>query len=105
MKQRLIILDEVVPFMGCHATKANSSLGFILCNLYAQERCSIHAVKSLERAIFITNSNTHQLSHFLSLFCGGLNETLCCFDGDAGFLESGFCHRNVLSSCRLTTVS
>src|SRR5579864_5292192 len=105
MKQRWIILDEVVPFMCCHATKANSSVGFVLGNLYAQECCPIHSVKSLKGTIFITNSNTHQFPHFLSLFFGGLNDTFCCFDGDTGFLEGGFCHRNVLSSRRLTTMS
>src|ERR1700730_5406993 len=105
MKQGRIILDEVVPFMRCHATKANSSVGLVLCNLHAQECCSIHPAKSLEHAILITNSNTHRLPHFLSLRFGGFNDTFRCFDGDTGFLESVFCHRDVLSSHRLTTLS
>src|SRR5947209_7223469 len=102
MKQWWVILDKVVPFMGRQTTKANGSVGLVLCNLYAQEWRPIHAVKSFERAIFITNSNTHQLPHFLSFFFGRLNDTFRRFDGDTGFLERGFWHRNVLSSRRLT---
>src|SRR5229473_3823534 len=105
MKQGWIILDELVPFMRCHTTKANSGVGFVLGNLYAQECRPIHAAKSLEHAIFITNSNTHGLPHFMSLRFGGFNDTFCCLNGDTGFLESVFCHRNVLSSCHLTTMS
>ena len=92
MKQWCIILDEVVPFMGCQATKANSGVGFVLCNLYTQERSSIHSAKSLEHAILITNSNTHQFPHLLSFNFGGFHDAFCCFDGDAGFLESVSCH-------------
>src|SRR5579864_5775036 len=91
--------------MRCHATKANSGIGFVLCNLYAQECRAIHSAKNLERAILITNSDTHRNPHLLSLSFGGFNDTFCCFAGDTGFLEAVSCHRNVLSSCRVTTLS
>jgi len=91
--------------MRCHAAKADSGVSFVLRNLHAQERCPIHAAKSLEHPVLITYSNTHWLAHFLSLCLGGLNDPFCRFAGDTGFLEGVFCHRNVLSSCRLTTLS
>src|SRR5579859_5455318 len=105
MKQWWIIFDEVVPFMRCQSTKANSGVGFVLCNLYAQEWRSIHSAKSLEHAILIANGYTHRNPHLLSLSFGGFNDTFCCFAGDTGFLEGVSCHSNVLSSCRVTTLS
>src|SRR5438132_9221632 len=91
--------------MRCHATKANSSVGFVLCNLHAQKWRPIHSAKSFERAIFVTNSNTHGLAHLLCLSFSGLNDTFCCFNGNTGFLEGVSCHRNVLSFCCVTTFS
>src|SRR5579872_3132304 len=104
MQQRGIILDKLVPFMRCHAPKANRGIGFVLCDLHAQERRSVHSTKSFEHAILITNSDTHWLPHLLSLRFSSFNETFCRFDSDTGFLEGVFCHRNVLSFCRLTSL-
>src|SRR5205085_4726867 len=63
MEQGRIILDEVKPFMRCHAPKADSGIGFVLRNLHAQECGAIHAAKSLEHPILITYRNTHRLAH------------------------------------------
>src|SRR5260221_12486538 len=94
VQQWIVILHELEPVMGRH-TKANSGIGFVLGNLQTQERRSIHAAELFEGAVPIANSDTHWSAHFAGFGFGGCNHTLGCFDGDARFLESVCCHRNI----------
>jgi hypothetical protein len=72
-KERRVIFDEVVPLVRGKA-ETDRGVRLILSDLYAEQRCAVHAAEPLQDAAFVADGGHHGHADLNRLALGGIDQ-------------------------------
>ena len=88
--QGRIVLDELVPGVGGHA-KSGRCIRFVLRDLHAQQRRTVHPAERLQDAALIDNCDGERMAHLRRVSLRRFDQSMRQFSAYALFAE-GVCH-------------